>query len=188
MADPTPDAPATSAPIQSNTPPITTSTSANRPPDGDEPLGEGGKKALQAERQRAKDLERQLKELEPVIQKAREREDAEKSETTKLNEALAGEREARTKAERDLLRYTVGVAKGVPANLIGHLTGSTNEEVEQSADALLAALGEARPQIPSRPTERVPNARATDGKPVRSTLDDEDPIALIRMGRGQSPK
>jgi hypothetical protein len=149
----------------------------------------GLKKAFQSERETRKALEAKVKELEPLAKAAQEREEADKSETTKLNEALAGERTARTKAEADLLRYTVGVAKGVPANLIGHITGATKEEVEQSADALLEALGEARPQIPGRPTERSTNGRMANGQPSKSTLDDEDPIALIRRGRGQeAPK
>lgn len=181
MADaPAPDAPATDAPTPPPPP-------ANTPPD--EPLGEPGKRALDAERRKATELERRVKELEPLAKAAQEREEADKSETTKLNEALAGERTARTKAEADLLRYTVGVAKGVPANLIGHITGATKEEVEQSADALLEALGEARPQIPGRPTERSTNGRMANGQPSKSTLDEEDPIALIRRGRGQeAPK
>lgn len=183
MSDtPSTDAPATGTPTpQPPQPPAPT-------PQPDEPLGEPGKRALDAERTQRKELERRLKELEPLAKAAQEREEAEKSETTKLNEALASERGARSKAEADLLRYTVGIAKAVPANLIGHLTGSTKEEIEQSADALLAAVGDARPQLPGRPTERA-NGRMTDGKPSRSTLDDEDPIALIRMGRGQeTPK
>lgn len=170
--------------------PAPTETAVASPDPSDEAIDPerlpGLKKAFQTERETRKALEAKVKELEPLARAAREREDAEKSETTKLNEALAGEREARTKAERDLLRYTVGVAKNVPANLIGHLTGSTAEEVEQSADALLAALGEARPQMPGRPKEPI-NGRVTDGKPSRSTLDDEDPMTLIAMGRGQTP-
>jgi hypothetical protein len=175
MADaPAPDAPATDAP----TPPADTPS--------DEPLGEPGKRALDAERRKATELERRVKELEPLAKAARERDEAEKSETTKLNEALAGERNARTKAETDLLRYTVGATKGVPANLIGHLTGSTKEEIEQSADALLEALGDARPQMPGRPTER--NGPIANGKPSKSSLDDEDPMELIRRGRAQASK
>lgn len=146
----------------------------------------GLRKALQSERQLRRTAQGRVKELEPFEKAIKDAEEANKSELQKINEALSGEREARTKAEAQLLRYSVGVAKSVPSTLIGHLTGSTKEEVEASADALLAALGEARPQIPGRPTERMPNARSADGKPVRSTLDDEDPMALIRMGRGQT--
>ena len=178
MADaPTTDAPATDTPAPPQPPP-------HPEPDtnGDEPLGETGKRALQSERQRAKDLERQLKELQPLVQAAKEREDAEKSETTKLNEALASERDARTKAEVQLLRHTVAADKGVPAELVKFLTGTTKEEVEQSANELLEAVGNNKPAMPGRPAERM-----VDGRPSKSSLDKDDPVTLIRKGRGELP-
>lgn len=176
-------APATGATDTTTTTDTTTDTT---PAEGTDDLA-GLRKALQSERQLRKTAQGRVKELEPFEKAAKDAEEASKSEQQKLNEALAGERDARTKAEAELLRYTVGVAKGVPANLIGHLTGSTKDDVEASADALLTALGEARPQMPARPTERITNARNADGKAVRSTLDDKDPMALIAMGRGQKP-
>lgn len=178
MADAPTDAPATGTPV--TTPPTEPTTP---PATGDEPLGETGKRALDSERKRAKDLEARVKELEPLAQAAREREDAEKSELTKLNEALSGERDARTKAERELLRYTVAAAKGVPANLAKLLTGTNKEEVEQAADDLLDALGTNKPTMPGRPT----GAALANGKPSQSNLDTKDPMTLIAMGRGQTP-
>lgn len=180
MADAPPtDAPATDAPTTEPAPtPAPEPTSSTT----DEPLGEGGKRALTAERQRARELEQKLKELEPLAEEARKRADAEKSETTKLNEALAGERDARGKAEVALLRYTVAADRGVPPDLVKFLTGTTKDQVEQSANELLEAVGNNKPAMPGRPAERM-----VDGRPSKSSLDKDDPVTLIRKGRGELP-
>jgi len=124
-----------------------------------------------------------LRELEPLAQAAKDAEEANKSEVQKATAKLAKETEARKLAEQALMVQTVGVEKGVPATLIKFLTGSTKAEVEQAADDLLAAVGTAKPSMPGRPTERMVN-----GKPSGTQLDHLDPMALIRMGRGQDPK
>lgn len=181
MSDAPPtDAPATDAP---NTIPHPTDQNTTQPTtNGDEPLGDGGKRALDAERKARRDAEAKLKELEPLIAAAKEREDAEKSETTKLNEALTGERDARTKAELQLLRYTVAADKGISPKHVKFLTGSTKDEIEQSADELLAEFGTPKPGMPGRPSERL-----VEGRPSKSKLDQDDPVTLIRKGRGELP-
>jgi hypothetical protein len=155
-------------------------TPASESPD--EELGERGKKALDRERKARKDLEAKLKELEPLAQAAKEREDADKSELTKATEAFGTERDARVKAEAALLRFTVAADKGVPTKLAQFLGGDSKEEIEASADTLLAEIGNGdRPQVPGKPTERM-----VSGKPS-SSLDTEDPMALIAKARGQTP-
>jgi ElaB/YqjD/DUF883 family membrane-anchored ribosome-binding protein len=183
------DAPASPvpAPVQSTDPSGTTAAITITEPaaPGDEVLGEGGKKALQSERQARKELEARLKELEPLAEAAKAAEEANKSEVQKATEALVRERDARKLAETALMIQTVGAEKGVPAKLIKFLTGSTKAEVEQAADELLSELGataDAKPSMPGRPTERLVN-----GKPSGSKLDSMDPMTLIRMGRGQEP-
>jgi hypothetical protein len=178
MADPAPNPVPVPGPDNPPVPPPPAPT----PPatDGDEVLGEGGKNALVAERKARKELEARLKELEPLAKAAKEREEAEKTEAQKLNEALAGEREARTTAEAELLRYVIGAEKKVPAELVKFLAGTTKDEVEQSADALLAAVADNRPTMPGRPAERMVN-----GRPSTSSLDTLDPAALIALGRDQ---
>src|SRR4051794_25797355 len=97
----TPEAPAMGAPTNHLDP-----IQPPKPADatsGDE-MGETGKKALETERKARRDAEARLKELEPLAEEARNKADAEKSELTKTQEALASERDARTKAEAELLR------------------------------------------------------------------------------------
>ena len=182
---PTTDTPATDVqvevtnPIQPNIDPIKPMPPTS-PTTDDETLGEPGKKALDAERKARRDAENRLKELEPLAEEARKRAEADKTEAQKAAEALGAERDARTKAETSLLRYTVAADKGVPSNLVKFLSGTTKEEVEQSATELLAELGTTKPSMPGRPTERL-----TNGKPSNTNkLDSVSPEDLIRMGRG----
>lgn len=171
-------------------PPPNIDPATTPPPPPTEPKNEepedvtGLKAALKAERDARKSAEGRVKELTPFEQAAKDAENANKSELTKASEALTAERDARAKAESMLLRYTVAATKNVPANLIKFLSGTTKEEVEQAADELLAELGTTKPTVPGRPTERLVN-----GKPSKSSLDTEDPMTLIAMGRGQkAPK
>jgi hypothetical protein len=147
----------------------------------------GLKSALETERRARRDAEGRLKELEPLAKAAKDREDAEKSELTKASEALAFEREARTKAEAQLMKYEVGAEKNVPPKLMRFLHGSTKEEMEKAADALLAELGggdgsaNGGGRLPAKPTERL-----STGKPS-TPLDSEDPMALIARARPNGP-
>lgn len=187
MAEPT-EASATDAHAQPGVEQLAPATTRSTPPaattdDDDNTLGETGKKALDSERKARRDAEARLKELEPLADEARKRADAEKSELTKVSEALTEERTARLTAERQVMRFEVCADKGVNLKLVRFLHGDTKEEVEASADALLAEIGngDAKASMPGRPVERM-----SSGKPS-SSLDDEDPMALIAKGRGQEP-
>lgn len=107
----------------------------------DEPLGAPGLAALRSEREARAAAE---KAAADALAKVKEFEDRDKSEAQKQQEALE-------KAQRELAELTVAktraevaAAKGVPADL---LTGGTQEELEASADALIAFRGE--PVAPS---------------------------------------
>lgn len=174
------------APPTGDAPPATPAPPA--PTTGETPKVEptdltGLKSALESERKSRRDAEARAKELEPYEAKAREAEEAGKSELTKANDALAASERARTTAETALLRYQVGADKGVPPNLVRFLTGDTKAAIEEAADELLKELNgdESRPKVPGRPTERMSSGKPSTG------LDDEDPMALIAKGRGQAP-
>lgn len=150
-------------------PPAPPPAPADAPPDdSDGGLGEGGKKALAAERKARKELEARLKDLEPLAAKAREAEDADKSEVQRAREAHATESAARKAAEAKLLRFEVGADKGVPGNLLRFLHGDTREELEEAADALLTEMGgkDAGPPKP-KPGDR-PRARLEGGQPSQT--------------------
>lgn len=145
--------------------------------EGTQPDPTALKKALDRERQARRDAEKRAKELAPYEAKAREAEEASKTETQKLNEALAAEKAGRSSAEMELTRYRVASEKGVPLNLVRFLTGATPEEIGESADLLLKELN-TKPTMPARPQERT----AVSNKPSDAS-DSEDPMALIKQAR-----
>ena len=120
----------------------------NNNPDDDEKLGEGGLKALKAERDSNKELRARLKKLEDE----REAEEQQKLTESQKLEKRAADAEARVKAmeaEKEVrrLRSTVAEEENVPSDL---LTGETEEEVKASAKRLTEYLesvnGPRRPQ------------------------------------------
>lgn len=134
----------------------------------------GLKKALEAERKARRDADAALKELQPLAAKAKEAEEANKSEVQRAMEALDGERRARTEAETKLLRFEVANDKGIPAELVRFLTGSTRDELEDAADSLLAAVNKTtKPKPTSRSAERV-----ATGQTSTSALDAMSPADL----------
>lgn len=97
---------------------------------------------------RAKDNLASARANEDAAKRLAELEDAQKTEAQKQQEALE-------KAQRELAELTVAktraevaAAKGVPAEL---LSGGTQEELEASADALIAFRGEQSVPTPSGP-------------------------------------
>lgn len=112
---------------------------------GAENLGEGGQKALKAERDARKAAEKLASDREARI---RELEDATKSDEDKRNERFTElEQSDRAKdtaiAERDqkLLRYEIAAQKGLDLKAALRLQGSTKEELEADADEFVKTFG-----------------------------------------------
>jgi hypothetical protein len=186
--DPTP--PATPEPQQDplpNTdpqPPAEPQPTPPPEPQGDpDKLGDAGKRALDAERKALRDAKARIKELEPLAAKAREFEDANKSELQRLEDQLAAEREARSNFEQQLLRRDVASDKGLTAQQARFLVGSTREELEDAADELVAAFkATAPPAVPPADPAPVPPvnghadpAATGNGRPSR-------PVETLRPG------
>lgn len=101
-----------------------------------EPLGEPGIAALKSEREARKAAE---KAAADALAKVKEFEDRDKSESEKQAEALAQAKAELAELTIAKTRAEVAAAKSVPVAL---LTGSTQAELEASADALIAFRGE----------------------------------------------
>lgn len=138
--------------------------------DGDKPLGPAGEKALNAERARVKELERQMAELSPlkqladVINGGQKPKDG-KSEAELLNERfdayeteLAKERGARWRAE-------IAAEKGLSAQQAARLNGSTRDELLADADELLTLFpGAVGPRLPAPdPSQGARGGPSTNG-------------------------
>lgn len=113
-------------------------------------------------------------EANTAKQKLQEIEDADKSETQREREAREAAEKRATEAEAKVLRADVAADKGVPAKLAKFLTGSTKEELEASADELLAELGD------NRRTRLDGGVRDGDDKP-----SDMDAAIRAAAGRGR---
>lgn len=117
-----------------------------------ETLGEGGIKALQAEREARSTAEKQIAELNARL---KEFEDAQKSDEERKSEAEAEQQrqfeetaKAKAEAESRLLRYEVAADKGIDLKFVNRINGSTKEELEADADAFLELLGKVTPPAP----------------------------------------
>ena len=109
-----------------------------------EPLGEGGKKALDAERREKRAAEKRANEAEARL---KEIEDRDKSEAQKLaDRADAAERRA-AELEARTLRLEVAAEKGLTPGQAKRLVGKTREEIEADADDLLETF-KATPTTP----------------------------------------
>lgn len=124
----------------------------------DQPLGPAGQKALAAERDARKELEKQLAALSP-LQKLAEAMGAGtpaaggKTEVELLNERFA-ELERTANDERGARwRLEVAAAKGLTPQQAARLQGSTLEELNADADALVALF----PTAPAGPRNPAPD-------------------------------
>lgn len=169
--DPAPPAP---APAPAPTPPAPAPPAPADPPKPDDPLGEGGKKALEAERKRANELDKELAKYKKAEQ---DKLDAEKSEAEKRTAA-----EVRAAAETLRAdRAEVAHEKGLTPAQAKRLVGSTKAELLADADQILidfpvtpaAPAGPAVPKPdPSQGSRgNQPEARATSlGQAVANAL------------------
>jgi hypothetical protein len=126
----------TAAPAETVTP----ETPAVEAAKADEPLGAPGLAALKSEREAKAAAEKRAAAAEARIKAF---EDAQKTEAEKQAERLAEIERENAELKTAKTRAEVAAAKGVPANL---LTGSTQAELEASADALIAFKGDTQPQ------------------------------------------
>jgi hypothetical protein len=100
-------------------------------------LGDGGKKALDAERKRAATAEREAKALKTRL------DELEKANLSELEKAQRTATEATARLaeyEKTMIRQRVALAKGVPADLVDRLRGDTEDEIAADADSLLALV------------------------------------------------
>lgn len=101
-------------------------------------LGEAGKRALEAERKRARQAE---KELKAIREQLKERDDADKSELERLQERAAAAEKRAEEAEGKIVRAEVAAAAGLSAAQAKRLVGSTREELEADAAEMRTELG-----------------------------------------------
>lgn len=127
--------------------------------------------------QRSKDNAAKAKELDEL--KAASLTDAEKlADATKRAEAAEAKVKAyEAKAERAAVVAEVAAAKGVDADLLGRMAGSTREEVEADADFIADRMKGARiyPNVPDAGQRRPQPVTKADIEAIK------DPKERVRM-------
>lgn len=127
-------------------------------PNFDGPFDEAkAQRLVENLRESERKLKEELATLRPKAAEFDKLEESKKTETQKLSEQLAVETAKREALERQALRFKVGVAKGLPAELIDRLQGETEEDLQADADKLLKLV---TPEAPG-----VPRASRTQGAP-----------------------
>lgn len=113
----------------------------------------------------ARTWEKRAKENADAATRLAQIEDANKTETQKLAEALDAARQEAATATSQNLRYEVAADKGIPPSLIRFLTGSSRDEIEEAATALLEAIPGAPGSPPRAPSEAAQAVAAMAGQP-----------------------
>ena len=152
------------------------------PAPANEPLGEGGLKALQAERDARTAAEKQAAALQAQID---EIEAAKLSDLQKAQKQAedAAARAAQLEAEvaaRDLqiMRQSIGVESGLPAELIARMQGTTEDELRDDAKKLAAFVSDASPS----PFPKADPSQGVQGTPAGGTTADRFASALTKAG------
>lgn len=105
----------------------------------DEPLGEAGKKALQAERDARAALEKEIARLKPLADLLGGKPTGDtKSDLEKLTERMAELETAAATERLGRLRLEVATEKGLTPAQAARLQGTSRDELAADADALLA--------------------------------------------------
>lgn len=148
--------------------------------DGEGDGGSGGddERRDQFDREYVEKLRRENAAARKARQEAEARvkefEDRDKSDQEKAAERLQAAEQRAIEAEAKVLRTDVAAAKDVPVKLAKFLTGSTKEELEKSADELLAELNG------TRRTSFDGGARGRGQAPAAGDMD-----AAIRAAAGR---
>ena len=115
--------------------------------DSGEVLGDGGKKALEAERKARADAEKAAKDFKAQLDALN---DAKLTETERLQKQLDALTNDYRAAQVDAARNRVAAEEQIPAGLVSYLTGDDEAAIRESAKVLKSAIAEAaKPGTPA---------------------------------------
>ena len=157
-------------------------TNGDAPQDGEPKVfDEAYVKRLRAE---AADWRTKARAGESAAARLAELEESQKTEAQRLEERATVAQRDRDHAVRQALVYEVALGKGLSADLAKRLVGTTREELEADADAVLALVAPPEPTPTTNPQgfQVVPvtqGARTSAPAPA-----DMNQIIRARLGRG----
>lgn len=121
--------------LQENVEPVTPEVTPGTPETPD--LGDAGKKAIQSEREARKVADKRADDLAAELKAIK---DAQLSDVERAKQSAAESAQELAALREEATRKTVALDKGVPADLVQFLTGSTEEEMAAKADILIARI------------------------------------------------
>lgn len=145
----------------------------------DDGLGDAGKRALQAERDRAKKAEQQLKQARDELAELKKTGDATKSAMDKVLAKLEAAEERSQNAEQRALHGEVVAATGLSMAKVARLKGGTVEELMADAEEVFDwkpadDKGEGGPTPPGEPAQTRPEDKGSKpyGRPRENLTAD----------------
>jgi hypothetical protein len=131
----------------------------------------------------ARKWEARAKEAQTFKEQAdkwREYEQSQKSEHEKLAETLASAQATASEATAKLTRYEVASQKGIPAEALDLLTGSTREELESAAEKLLSLIAnQSKPALKPDTNQGQP-APQNVGQLTKEDLATMTPVEIMK--------
>jgi hypothetical protein len=115
--------------------------------------------------ERSKSNAKQLAELEPLAKRAKELEDASKSDIERATAEAQQHLVRADKAEGELLRLRVAIRKGLTETQAKRLVGATEDELEADADDLMASFKPKEPEPAPKEDDDEPPAREQRRRP-----------------------
>jgi hypothetical protein len=123
----------------------------------------------------ARKWEKRAKESRDAALKWQEYEKSLKPEQERLADELAAAKADAESARTALLRHEIAAEKGIPADAVKLLAGTTRDELESAADVLLSLVAEQ-----SKP--KTPKPDVSQGKPASGAATTADAFAAAIDG------
>jgi septal ring factor EnvC (AmiA/AmiB activator) len=121
--------------------------------DATKDLPDWAVKELEKARKEAANYRTKLREVEPLAEKARELEEAQKTETQRLIERAEAAEAERKRLESHVTRLKVAAKAGIPEELADLLGEGPEETLEARAKALTEWRGNTSAPVPGKPVE-----------------------------------
>lgn len=157
----------------------------SKPAKGNEQLGDGGKRALNSERQARRDAEKKLTDMASRLQQY---EDRDKTELQKALERAEAAEKGVSSMRVANARLMAAAVHNLPPDLIDLLGGGTDEEIDARAKLLAEKLAAAAP--PPAPVKEPAPARTRPvesltpgGTPANKGAEDMDAVLRAMAGR-----
>lgn len=145
------------------------------------------RKELEKARREAASYRVKLREAEPLVAKAKELEEANKTEAQKLADAHKSAEERATVAEARLARLDACLKAGLDVKFANRLQGSTPEELEADAKEFAAVVTVPAASGTTPDPGRRPRARLDSARPNASATDEStDPDAIAERALKRS--